>query len=121
MAVLFEYAVVFAISMGVAGASVMLVGGATPGLTRVAESSRTDQIAGAARLAVAEGRSVSVLLPLSSTLVSCHDGSLTVSMGGDPWTYALGYPCSFDSGELDGTCTLSFSATGDVLELRVAC
>jgi hypothetical protein len=121
MVELIEYIIVFGISVGVAGASVMLVDGALPGLNEVAAASTSDQVAGAARIAVIEDRNVSLLLPLKDSSVSCSAGSLSVSINGDSRTYAVGLPCSFGFQGLDGSCTLAFSAPADALELAVTC
>jgi hypothetical protein len=121
MVELIEYVMIFGISAGVAGASVMLVNGAMPGLNQVASASKADQIAGAARIAVVEGRNVTLLLPLAGSSVSCAAGSLSVSVGGDPRAYDVGSPCSFDFRGLSGECTLVFSAPADALDLEVSC
>jgi hypothetical protein len=118
---LIEYIIVFGISAGVAGASVMLVNGAMPGLNQIASASMADQVAGAARIAVVEDRSVRLLLPLEVASVSCAAGSLSVAIGGDAHAYDLGFPCSFDFQGLNGECTLVFSAPADTLELEVSC
>jgi|HubBroStandDraft_6_1064221.scaffolds.fasta_scaffold1060820_1 hypothetical protein len=121
MVELIEYVIVFGISMGVAGASVMLVNGALPGLKEVGAASTSDQVAGAARLAAIEGRNVTLLLPLQNSSVSCSAGSLSVSVNGGSRAYDVGLPCSFDYEGLNGPCTLVFSAPADALELLVAC
>lgn len=121
MVELVEYVIVFAISAGVAGACVMLVNGAMPGLNQVATVSKSDQIAGAARIAIVEGGNVTLLLPLQDSSISCGAGSLSVSMGGTSRAYGLGFPCSFDFQGLDGACSLVFSAPGDSLQLGVTC
>jgi len=121
MVELIEYVVVFAISAGVAGASVMVVNGAIPGLDQVASASKSDQIAGAARIAVVEDRNVTLLLPLAQSEVSCQGGVLTVSVGEVPRQYDLGYPCSFDQAGLDGECNLAFSAPAGGLQLQARC
>lgn len=121
MVELIEYVIVFGISAGLAGASVMLVNGAMPGLNEIAAASASDQVTGAARMAVVEGRNVTLLLPLQATTISCAGGSLSVSIGGDSRAYELGFPCSFDYQGLSGTCTLVFSAPAEALQLRVTC
>jgi len=121
MVELIEYVIVFGISAGVAGASVMLVNGAMPGLNAVAAASKSDQIAGAARIAVVEGRDVTLLLPLQGSEISCSTGSLSVSMGNDSRTYGVGLPCSFEFRGLSGDCNLVFSAPGNSLNLVVTC
>jgi len=121
MVELIEYVIVFSISAGVAGASVMLVNGAMPGLSQVAAASKSDQIAGAARIAVVEDRSVTLLLPLQGSSVACSAGSLSVSIDGESRTYQVGFPCSFDFQGLNGSCTLAFSAPSDVLKLEATC
>ncbi len=121
MVELLEYVIVFALSAGVAGASVALVGGALPGLSHVASASSSDQIASTARIAVLEGRSVTLLLPLEDASVSCESGSLAVSMGNYTRSYDLAYPCSFDFRGLQGTCSLTFSAPADSIELEARC
>src|SRR2546428_6432135 len=110
MVELIEYVIAFGISAGVAGASVMLVNGAIPGLTQMAASSRSDQIAGGARIAIAEGRTTTLVLPLSGASIACADGALSVSAGRAPHSYSLGFPCSFGFDGLTGPCTLVFSA-----------
>jgi len=121
MVELIEYVIVFGISAGLAGASVMLVDGAMPGLKEVAAVSTSDQVAGAARIAVVEGRNVTLLLPLKDSSVSCATGSLSVSIGGESRAYGVGFPCSFDFEGLNGACTLVFSAPADSLRLGVTC
>ncbi len=121
MVELIEYVIVFGISAGLAGASVMLVDGAMPGLNDVAAVSTSDQIAGAARIAVVEGRNVTLLLPLQGSSVDCAAGSLSISVGGDSRAYEIGFPCSFDFQGLNGACTLVFSAPADSLQLGVTC
>lgn len=121
MVELIEYVIVFGISAGVASASVMLVNGAMPGLNEIAAASKSDQIAGAARIAVVEGRNVTLLLPLQGSQISCAYGSLSVSAGGNSRAYDVGLPCSFDFRGLSGACSLVFSAPQDSLELEVSC
>jgi len=121
MVELIEYVIVFGISASVAGASVMLVNGAMPGLAQVAAVSKSDQVACAARIAVVEDRNVTLLLPLQGSSVACAAGTLSVSTGGGPRAYELGFPCSFDFQGLNGTCTLVFSAPADSLQLGVTC
>jgi len=121
MVELIEYVIVFGISAGVAGASVMLVHGALPGLDLAGATSKSDQIGGAARLAVVEGRDVTLLLPLKSASVSCSGGALTVSLSSHPRVYPIDFPCTFSFQGLDGLCTLLFSATGNALGLKVTC
>jgi hypothetical protein len=118
---LVEYVIVFAVSAGVAGACVMLVQGAVPGLEQVAAVSRSDQLADAARLSVLEGKNVTLLMPLQDASVSCAGGSLSVSDGGGSNGYQVGYPCSFDYRGLNGTCTLVFSAPASSLLLEATC
>jgi len=81
----------------------------------------SDQLAGAARIAVVEDRNVTLLLPLQGTSVGCDAGALSVSIGGDSRTYELGFPCAFDFKGLSGTCSLVFSAPEDSLQLGVTC
>jgi hypothetical protein len=121
MVELIEYVIVFAISAGLAGASVMLVDGAVPGLNEVAAVSASDQVAGAARIAVVEGGNVTLLLPLQDSSVACSAGSLSVGIDSDSRAYDVGFPCSFDFQGLNGTCTLVFSAPAESLQLGVTC
>ena len=121
MVELIEYVIAFAISAGVAGASVVLVNGAVPGLNAVASASTSDQVAGAARIAVVEDRNVTLLIPLREASISCASGTLAVSTGGDPRAYELGFPCSFGFNGLNGECTLDFSAPSHSLRLGVKC
>jgi len=121
MVELIEYVIVFGISAGVAGASVMLVNGAMPGLNEVAAVSKSDQVAGAARIAVVEGRNVTLLLPLRDSSISCASGSLSVSMDGVSRAYEVGFPCSFYFQGLNGACSLVFSALAGSLQLGVSC
>jgi hypothetical protein len=121
MVELLEYVIVFGISAGLAGASVMLVNGSVPGLGEVAATSAADQVAGAARIAVLEDRNVTLLLPLQDSSVACAAGSLSVSIDGHSRAYDLGFPCSFDFQDLSGECTLVFSAPADSLSLGVTC
>lgn len=121
MVELIEYVIAFGISAGVAGASVMLVNGAMPALSQIAASSKSDQIAGAARIAVVEGRNATLVLPLDGASITCADGALFVSEGRASTTYPLGFPCSFSFKGLNGTCALVFSAPEDSLRLKVSC
>ncbi len=121
MVELIEYVLVLGISAGLAGMSVMLVSEALPGLNQLAASSKSDQIAGAARVSSIERREVALVLPLQDTSVSCSDGSLSVTLGGASRVYELGFPCSFDYGGLDGACTLDFLPTSASLQLTVEC
>jgi len=121
MVELIEYAVIFGISAGVAGASVMLVSGAMPGLGQVAAASTSDQMASAARLAAVEGRNVAILVPLHGASIDCGGGSLNVKVGGTSRTYVTGLPCSFDFSNLTGQCSLVFSAMKGSLRLGVSC
>jgi len=121
MVELIEYVIVFGISAGVAGASVMLVNGAMPGLEQVAAASKSDQVAGAARIAVVEDRNVTLLLPLTASSIACAAGSLSVSVDGVARAYDVGFPCSFDYQGLNGECSLVFSAPADTLQLEANC
>jgi hypothetical protein len=121
MVELIEYVIVFGISAGVAGASVMLVNAALPGLNSVAAASASDQVAGAARIAVVEDRNVTLLVPLRDSGVSCAAGSLSVSTNGETRSFDVGFPCSFDFQGLNGACTLFFSAPAGSLQLAVTC
>ncbi|MDG7020929.1 MAG: hypothetical protein JRN23_03245 [Nitrososphaerota archaeon] len=120
MVELIEYVLVFAVSAGVAGAGLAVVGGAMPGLEQVSYASVADQIGAAASLAVAQGRSVSVVVPLADATVACDSGTLSVTEGGSTRDYALYFPCSFDLRGLDGDCTLDFSSA-DAVALEAAC
>ena len=121
MVELLEYVIAFGISAGVAGASVMLVNSAMPGLNQVASASKSDQVAGAARIAVLEDRSVTLLLPLRDSSMACADGSLSLSIEGSQRAYDVGLPCSFDFHGLTGECTLIFTASADSLQLEARC
>ena len=121
MVELIEYVIVFAISAGVAGASVMLVDAALPGLNAMASAATSDQLGGAARIAVVEDRNVTLLVPLSDAGVSCAGGSFSVSIGGESRAYQVGFPCSFDFQGLNGACTMVFSAPAQALQLEVTC
>jgi hypothetical protein len=121
MVELIEYVIVFGITAGVAGASVMVVNWAMPGLTAAAAMSKSDQVAGAARIAVVEGGNVTLVLPLKDSSISCAAGSLSVSVDGLSRAYQVGFPCSFDFQGLNGACTLVFSATAEALQLGVTC
>ncbi len=121
MVELIEYVIIFGISASLAGASVMLVNGAMPGLAQVAAVSKSDQVAGAARIAVVEGRNVTLILPLQGASVACGAGTLSVSTGGASMAYDLGFPCSFDYHGLNGTCALVFSAPAESLQLGATC
>ena len=121
MVELIEYVIAFGISAGVAGASVMLVNGALPGLNQVAAQSVADQVASAARIAVIEDRNVTLLLPLHDSSISCSGGSLSVTMSNAARVYQVGFPCSFDSGHLSGSCSLGFSAPAGSLRMEVHC
>jgi hypothetical protein len=121
MVELIEYVIAFGISAGVAGASVMLVNGAMPGLDQVAVASKSDQIAGAARISIVEGRTVSLLLPLKDSSISCFAGTLSVSVGASSRSYPMSFPCSFSFRGLNGACSLVFSASPDALRLDVTC
>lgn len=122
MAELIEYVVVFGISAGLAGASVALVSGALPGLAEVAAASKSDQLAGAARVSLVEGKSVTVVLPVRGAAVSCVSGELSVYVGAYSRSYELGAPCAFSMEGLTGVCAFSFAPTSsDALDLEVKC
>lgn len=120
MVELIEYAIVFGISAGLAGACVLLVDGAMPGLNQVATTSKADQVAGAARLAVVQGGNVTLVLPLDNSTISCESGSLSVSSTAGTSAYDVGYPCAFDYQGLSGSCTLVFAAE-ESLEMEASC
>ncbi len=121
MVELIEYVIVLGISAGVAGASVMVVNWAMPGLAAAAALSKSDQVAGAARIAIVEDRSVTLALPLQGSSISCAAGSLSISVDGHSQAYQVGFPCSFSFQGLSGACTLIFSAATDSLQLAVTC
>jgi hypothetical protein len=121
MVELIEYVIAFAISAGVAGASVLVVNGAMPGLGQMAAASKSDQIAGAARIAVVEGRNVTLLLPFKDSSIACSGGAISVSEGGASLTRTVGFPCSFSYKGLSGACALVFSTSADSLRLEVKC
>jgi hypothetical protein len=118
---LIEYVMVFGISAGVAGASIVVVEGAIPGLGSLASASVSDQIAGAARLSIVQGTNATLLLPLREESISCDAGSLVVGGSGGSRSYLVGYPCSFYLAGLTGTCTLRFSSSRSALDLQAAC
>ncbi|MDA4117468.1 MAG: hypothetical protein OK455_03905 [Thaumarchaeota archaeon] len=118
---LIEYVIAFGISAGVAGASIMLVDGALPGLNQVAAQSASDQIASAARISVIEDRNVTLLVPLHGSSIVCNRGELSITMSNSSRSYEAGYPCAFDFEHLDGSCSLDFSAPADSLLLEVQC
>lgn len=120
MVELVEYAIVFGISAGLAGACLLLVDGALPGLDQVAAASSSDQIASAARLAVVQGGNVTLVLQLENSTVACESGSLSVSSSAGSDGYQVGYPCAFDVEGLTGSCTLVFSAD-ESLEMEATC
>jgi len=121
MVELIEYIIVFGVSAGLAGASVMLVGQAMPGLNEIASTSKSDQLAAAARISIAEGRNVTLLLPVQDSSIACAQGTMTVSMAESTATYALAYPCSFEYFDLTGACNFQFASPADSLELGVKC
>lgn len=118
---LIEYVIAFGISAGVAGASVMFVNGVIPGLDLTAAASKSDQIASAAGLAVAEDRNVTLVLPLRSASISCADGTMSVSLGGLSHAYQVSFPCSFAFPKLEGVCRMLFSTRGGSLALQARC
>jgi len=120
MVELIEYVIVIGISAGLAGASILVVEGAIPGLGGLASASRSDQIAGAAKLSVVEGGNATLLLPLQDESIACSSGSLVVSDAGGSHTYLVGYPCSFGLYGLTGPCTLTFSSKA-ALALEASC
>lgn len=120
MVELIEYVVAFAVSAGVAGAGLMVVGGAMPGIGQVSNASKADQIGAAASLSVVQGRAVTLVLPLENTAIACGSGVLSVSFGGNAEDYRVDMPCSFDFQGLHGTCTLGFSSVA-ALTLEVTC
>src|SRR4029077_13107397 len=97
--------IAFGISPGVGGGSVMLVDGAMTRLNQIAAYSKARQIARAARIAVAEGRNATLVLPLRGASIACADGALLVSQGPISATYSLDFPCSFSFESLNGACT----------------
>ena len=121
MVELIEYVIVFGISAGAAGAALMLVHGMVPGLNAVAAASESDQIAGAARIAVAQDRNVTLLLPLHDASVSCQDGELTVSTDENSRSYSLYYPCHFQSPGLSGDCSLAFFVQQESIQFEAKC
>jgi len=121
MVELIEYVLAFTITAGLAVASVAFVHGALPGLEQVTSQSKADQIAGAARVAVVEGKATRLVLPLSGTSVSCESGTLDVSMSGREYRREIGFPCSFSSGSLTGVCTLLFPAPLTSLTMEATC
>jgi hypothetical protein len=108
MVEMIEYVLVFGISLGVAGVGIALVNGMAPGLNQMISASQSEQVAGAARIAVVEGQNVTLLLPLTNATISCASGSLSVAINGPAQTYQLGYPCSFAFEDLTGQCNLVF-------------
>jgi hypothetical protein len=123
MVELIEYILVFGISLGVAGVGIALVNGMAPGLNQMVSASQSEQVAGAARIAVVEGQNVTLLLPLTNATISCASGFLSVAINGPAQTYQLGYPCSFAFEALTGQCNLVFSEDegSAVLSMEATC
>lgn len=121
MVELLEYALVIGVSSILAAACVLVVGGAIPELNQVAAVSKADQVAGAARISILEDRNVTLLLPMQGSSVSCSSGILQVSIDGYSHDYEIGYPCDFGLQNLQGTCSLFFSAPSDSLQLEATC
>lgn len=105
-----EYLLVFAITAGLAGFSVLTFSGFLPALHQTQDQSAIDQVAGAAELAAQNG-SASVVLPLTNATISCHDGLMTLQTGGSSYSSTIGAACGFTVADLNGSCKLVFTRT----------
>lgn len=121
MVELIEYLLVFGVTAAIAGFSLLVFSGFLPVIHQAAGQSEVDQIAGAAVAASQDGNA-SVVLTLTNATVSCSDGSVDLSTGGNTYYSSIGAACDFAASNLDGLYVFSFtrSPSGVALEVTTA-
>lgn len=118
MVEILEYIVVFAVTAAVAGFSIFVFGGSVPQIHTAQGESEVSQVAGAVDLAAADGNS-SLSLTLSNASLSCSQGSVDLTMGGQTYSSSVASACSFTITGLSCTCDLSFTRGPEGVGLEV--
>jgi hypothetical protein len=115
---LLEYTLVFAVSVMLAGFSVLVLQNSLPSLHQTQSGAEFQEISGAAGSAAVDGTST-ITIPLSNASISCSQGVMSFHDGGLSYSSTLGYPCNFDYGGVSCLCKLVFTQDSQVLELQV--
>ena len=119
MVELIEYILVFGLTVSLSAFSFLILGGSMPVLDQSQAKAQMDEITNAARLAALQGNST-LVLALSDASASCQQGVVSYTGGGSTLSTAVGFPCSFQFQGVSGLCTLDFSRSEGVVNLRVA-
>ncbi|MDA4122960.1 MAG: hypothetical protein OK456_07265 [Thaumarchaeota archaeon] len=118
MVEILEYALVFAVTSVLAGASILVVQGALPILHQTQGHAEFDELDGAAASAALRGNDT-IVMPLAGASIACTVGVLDFSTGGLNYSSSLGYPCSFSYSGLTCTCQLVFTRESMGISLEV--
>jgi hypothetical protein len=116
---LMEYLLVFGVTVSLAGFSVMVFGGFLPTVNHTVAQTEVDQIAGAASLA-AENGSASLVLTFTNASISCSQGVVELSTGGQAYSSDVtAGSCGFGATDLTGVCKLVFTSSDGLIGLEV--
>ena len=118
MVEIMEYLLVFAVTLAIAGFSVVVFTGSLPVLHETQGQEEANQMAAAVGLAARNGTS-SLVVPLSQASVACSGDTLALSSGGETYTSPVSAPCAFSEDGLDGMCTLDFSLGNGTVSMEV--
>ena len=118
VAEILEYTLVFAVTVMLAGFSVLVLQGSLPALHQTQAGAEFQEVTGAVGSAAVDGSST-ISIPLSNASISCSQGVISFHEGGESYSSTLGYPCEFAYGGVSCLCKLVFTEESQVLELRV--
>ncbi|MDA4114325.1 MAG: hypothetical protein OK474_09785 [Thaumarchaeota archaeon] len=104
-----EYLLVFGITVSLSAFSVLILGGSLPILGQSQAKAQMDEITAAADLAALKGNTT-LILPLSDASLSCSQGVMTFSSGGQSLSSSIASPCSFQFKSVTCLCKLVFFA-----------
>ena len=118
MVELVEYILVFGVTVSLSVFSVVILTGSSPLIGQSQTKAELDEIAGAASLAALRGNTT-LVIPLAGTSVECSQGIVSISSGSSSFSSPIGYPCDFRLDGMNCLCTLSFTRSGNGVDVKV--
>jgi|HubBroStandDraft_2_1064218.scaffolds.fasta_scaffold577496_2 hypothetical protein len=102
-----EYLIVFGITVSLSAFSILILGGSLPILDQSQAKAQMDEITGAADLAALKGNTT-LILTLSDASLSCSQGVMTFSTGGENLSSSIPSQCNFQFESVTCLCKLVF-------------
>ena len=118
LAELIEYALVVGLTISLSALGFAILGGSLPVLGQSQARAQMEEVDGAAGLAALKGNAT-LVLPLSQASLECSQGVLTLESGSSDLTTPVEYPCSFSYTGVSCLCTLVFTESEGVVQLRL--